>query len=142
MAVKTYDPDNVSVTFGGVPIRGYSPDSVITFEFDNDMFTKQVGCTGEVARSRSNDQTGTATISLMSTSTSNNTFNIYYQLDVNSNAGVAPLIVVDKNSGETLNAVDAWIQKPPPMSKANEVGNKEWVLATGQASAVYAGIEG
>lgn len=130
--VKTFDPKNVIIVFGGVPLTGYSPNTFISVAAAGDRFSKVVGADGETARGKSNDYTHEVTLTLMQTSLSNDYLSGIMALDKLSNSGILPLSVLDK-SGSTLFFWDqAWVKKPPNWDGQKEVGERAWVFDTGQ----------
>jgi len=139
MGVKSYDPAEVSLTVGAVQIGGYIQGTGIEFDFAEDRWKKSVGITGEVVRSKSNDKTGTVTIHLMQTSSSNDVLNGFLLADDAGNAGVVPFALVDINSGTTIAAGESWVKKPPKVDFGAEASERMWVLDTGQALGFFSG---
>lgn len=130
MSVKTYNPADVTIIFAGIPVGGFADGTFVTVARDNPSFTSLTGSDGEGARSKSNDKSGTVTITLLQTSESNDALSAVALLDENTGDGVAPLMVVDK-SGRTICAAEtAWIEKPADAEFAREISNREWVLKT------------
>ena len=132
MAVKTYDPANVSAIYGTIPISGYSEDSAITVEHDEDDWTLQMGVDGEGTRSKTSNRSATVTISLMQSSATNDLLSAERELDINTPGGTGgkPFIIKD-NSGTTLFSMEtAWIQKPPTAELNREATAREWVFRT------------
>lgn len=130
MALKTYDPAMVSISMGGVPISGYAEDSFISVERDEDAFELSVGANGEGTRSKSNNKSGTITMTLAQSSDSNVILSGFAQADELANSGVFPVLIKD-NSGKSLHfAATAWIQKIAPAEYAAASGEREWVIRT------------
>lgn len=76
MALPTYDPKSVNITwaakaFGAYNIVGLDQDSFITLSRNNQLTTRTVGAKGESSITRIADRTGTVSISLLQTSPSN-----------------------------------------------------------------------
>lgn len=128
MGFKKYNPADVSIIVVGIPISGYADGTFITVERDEDAFTKQIGTDGEVTRSKSNNKTGNATLTLMQTSASNALLSALHALDELSGNGVGPFLMKD-NSGNTVHAAqNCWIRKYPTSEWAREAGAREWVI--------------
>jgi hypothetical protein len=128
MGVKTYDPSQVSVVFGGIPLSGFADGTFITVMRSEDAYTKESGADGVVSRSKSSDRSGEATLTLSQTSPSNDVLSGIALLDENSNTGVLPFIIKD-NSGRTLaSSGNAWIRKVSEASFGKELENREWVF--------------
>lgn len=126
--MKEYNAADVTIIVAGIPISGFSDGDVITVERDEDAFTKQVGTDGEVTRSKSNNKTGTATITLMQTSSANALLSALAALDELTGAGVGSFQMKD-NSGYTVHsAQNSWVRKMPSSTWAREAGPREWVV--------------
>lgn len=139
MAVHTYAPDQVTVVFGPVVLEGFAPDSLVAVEYEEDLWTKQVGADGHVARSKTNNATARVTVRLMQTSMSNDMLSAIAQLDRHANEGVFPLMIKD-NSGRSLHVAEsAWITRPPNSEYAREAGTREWAFDTGQLESFVGG---
>ncbi|MFX0205153.1 MAG: DUF3277 domain-containing protein [Candidatus Hodarchaeota archaeon] len=130
---KTYDPSQIIVTFGGVPISGFDDGTFISVAPSSDYFTKKSGADGEVARAKSNDYTDEVTITLMSSSASNDYLSGIVLLDRTSNTGVLPLQILDLN-GTTLHFwPSAWIKSRPTSDFGKEITSRAWVFDTGNS---------
>jgi hypothetical protein len=130
MAVKSYNPADVSVIFAGIPIEGYADGTFLVAARDNQSFTKMVGSDGEGARAKSNDAGGTITLTLMQTSISNDALSAQMALDEASGDGVGPLLIKDGSGRTLIVAESAWIQKPADAEFGREISNREWVIET------------
>jgi len=128
--VFTYDPKQVSVIVGGKIITGFSDSTFIKIERNDQAFTLKVGVDGEGTRSKSNNKSGKATLTLMQSSGSNDDLSGFAAADELSNTGAVPLMIKD-NSGRTLvTALTAWVMKYPDEEFAKEVSTRAWVLET------------
>lgn len=128
MPVRTYDPKMVVVSVGGIPLRGYAEGSYITIERSNDMFVKTVGADGMVVRTKSNDESGTVTVSLSQTSVSNDVLSIFAALDARLNLGVKSIIVADVLGTTLCFGAHAWIRRLPSAAFSTSVGTREWAI--------------
>lgn len=137
--VKTYNPKRVIIVYGGVPITGYADGTFISVAPSSDRFSKTVGADGEVARSKSNDNTHEVTITLLSTSLSNSYLSGILTLDKISDAGALPLQIIDLSGGELFFWPQAWIRTPPTADFSKEISERAWVFDTGQAVQEFIG---
>lgn len=138
--VKTYDPNDVQIIMGGVPITGFADGTFINIAHDEDAYTKTVGADGEVSRARSNNRSATVTLTLKQTSASNDALSGFYAADELSNAGVVPLMVKEIGSGRTLVfAQAAWVQKVPDVGYSKDVEDRAWTIATAQLKTFVGG---
>jgi len=127
-APYTYDPKQVAVIVGGVPVSGFADGTFVTVERSNDLFTKVSGGDGIVSRSKSNDKSGTITITLQQTSPSNDILQGVALLDEVSNNGVVPIIIQDFSGRTTLVSAFGWVKKSPKAEFSKEITNREWAF--------------
>ena len=128
MSVKTYDPAEVQLIVGGVPISGYADGTFISIERDEQAFNKVTGADGRTSRAKTNNRAGNITITLQQTSDSNDVLSGFMIADEATGDGVVPVLVKD-NSGRTLAATSAaWVQQSPGQEYSKDVENREWVM--------------
>lgn len=138
MSVKTYDPAAVNIIFAGIPIDGFADGTFITVARDNPSYNLSIGSDGEGARAKSNDKSGTVTITLMQNSRTNDLLSALSIADELSGDGIGPFLMKDL-SGRTLCAAEtAWLEKPSDVEFAREITNREWVIKT-DALDIFAG---
>ncbi len=130
MAVKTYNPADVALVVAGVPISGYADGSFIVVSRDNPSFTNGTGSDGEGWRAKSNDRSGTCTITLLQTSEGNDALSALVALDELSGAGIGPLLVKDNSGRSVYSAETCWVEKPADAEFAREQSDREWVIKT------------
>lgn len=130
MATKVYDSTEVTVSFSGVPIKGYADGEFLTITFESNVFDDMVGTDGEVTRSKTNDFRATATIKLLSTSDSNDLLSAIYNVDrkAANGAGIGVFLVKDRQGRSVYMASESWIQKPPDVSFDKTATAREWVI--------------
>jgi hypothetical protein len=142
MSVRTYDPKDVQIIVGGVPMSGFADGTFIAVEFDESTFSKTVGADGEVSRAKSNNKSATATITLKQTSPSNAVLSGFALVDEATNAGVVPFMIREIGTGSTLVfAESAWIQDWAGPEYSKEVEDREWKLALAQCYRFVGGNE-
>lgn len=134
MAVKQYDPDQISVTFAGLLIQGYADGEFVTVEQQSDNFSDVVGTDGRVSRSKTNDRRATITFSLMQTSDSNDELSQIANDDLNNpgGAGVGALYIRDRGGRSLYSANSAWISRPPDVSLDRAATARQWTLRAAQ----------
>ncbi|MCP4570696.1 MAG: DUF3277 family protein [FCB group bacterium] len=128
----TYASDQVFVTFGPITMNdGRDDGDFCVVEQNEDAFALQIGTDGEACRSKSNNRSGTITITLMASSPTNDLLSAMYNVDINSNGdGINPMGVVDLSGTSLFAAEKAWIKKPPSTTFSRESGSREWVFET------------
>jgi hypothetical protein len=128
MALKTYDAAEVSVIVGSRPLKGFAEGSFVSVERDEDSWTKHVGADGEVTRAKSNNLSGTITITLMQASEDNAFLAGLAQADEIAKTGVVPVLIRDASGSSLHTAEEAWISKPATAEYGKEAGEREWVI--------------
>src|SRR3990172_3302697 len=121
MPVRSYDPAQVTVVFAGIPIEGFADGTFLTAERANPMFNTMVGSDGEGARAKSNDTSGSVTLTLMQTSLSNDALSALAALDETSGDGVGPLLIKDGLGRTLIQAESAWLEKPANAEFGREI---------------------
>lgn len=132
MAVKSYDPSNVSMFYGPIPMQGFAQDAAISVEHDEDDWTLVVGVDGEGTRSKTSNASATITVSLMQSSAVNSLLSAERTLDNSAPGGTGgqPLIIKDNSGTTLLSAESCWIQKPPTAEFNREATTREWTFRT------------
>ena len=126
--MRTYDPGQVQVLVGGNIISGYADGTFVVVERDEDAYIKHSGTDGDVSRAKTNNKTGTMTLTLAQTSFSNDILDGIRILDELSNDGVVPVMIKDGSGRTLLFAAEAWVRKMPSSEYGNEITDREWVL--------------
>lgn len=128
MAVMTFDPKDVVVSIGGVPMSGYADGTFLEITADTQQFTKVVGADGYTTRVKSNNYGAVMTLTLSQSSPSNDVLSGILNLDRLSNRGVVPILVKDLSGTTVFFAGTGWIQQFPDVSYGNEINNRAWVF--------------
>ena len=136
-ALKTYDPAKVSVIVGGHIVQGFADGEFVSAARNNDTFSRVGGADGEQTRAKSNDRSGTITITLMQSSNSNGVLQGFASADEVSNGGLVPVLIKDSNGNELVIATKAWVQKPSDRGFGKENTDRQWVFETGEL--IFAG---
>jgi hypothetical protein len=128
LAVRTYDAAQVILTVNGVEISGYASDTFISIEREEPSFTKVVGADGTTSRAKSNNRSGTMTITLSQTSPSNDYLSALLAQDELSNSGVVPVILKDISGQSRFFSGTGWVQGMPSVEYAKEISDREWLI--------------
>lgn len=139
--MKTYDPKKIIVIFGSRQLTGMSEDSIVSIAPNGDGLQTYVGADGDVARSLDPDATFEVTVSLNTTSNSNEYLSNMYNYDRETGDGIAPLMVKDLAGNTLFSAPEAWVANMPEASRGLTVDTQEWVFRTGQVEdAIIGGL--
>lgn len=128
--MKTFDLSKLTVVFDGIDLTpSYAKGGdAVKLTMEEDAFKKTVGGSGEVARIRNNNQSGSLAVKLMQTSSINALLSAKLALDRAAGGGFGALLIKDQ-AGTTLGfAQNAWIKKLPETSFGDEVAEREWVF--------------
>lgn len=128
MAVRTFDPKQVVISIGGVPMSGFADGTFLEIIRDENAFTKVVGADGYTSRVKSNNRGGTLTVTLLETSPSNDVLSAFAALDEASNSGVVPILVKDLSGNSIYFSATGWIQKLPDSVFGKEINNRAWII--------------
>lgn len=144
MPTKVYSANEVSVIFSGIPIdSGRGDDEFVAITQPEDTFTEKAGVDGEVTRSenRGASKIRRITLTLMRTSRGNAALSVIHNLDLKTpgGAGIAPLMIRDRQGASLFVAAEAWIVKFPDDVYAKEAGTVQWVIAAASPEQVIGG---
>jgi hypothetical protein len=130
---NTYDPKKIILIFGAKELSGFADGTFIDVEPLGDGITSVCGADGEVARSMDPDTRAKVTITLLSTSQSNDYLSALYILDKQSGAGMFPFLIKDLLGKTVVSSQYSWITQFPKMTNGMKVedGHREWVIETG-----------
>jgi len=126
--VRTYSPSEIVMTVNGVAMGNFADGTFITVARDEQSFTKVTGADGTVSRSKSNNRSGTVTLSLQQTSPSNEVLSALLAQDELDNSGVVPVLIKDNSGTSRFFSGTGWIQGMPSVEYAKEIANREWVI--------------
>jgi hypothetical protein len=121
-----YDPKKVALIVAGIPITGFSPESMIKAARRTDKNSLVIGCDGSGTFVESADDSGEVTISLQHTSPSNSFLAGLYK-----SKKEFPFAAVDLNSvGGDFGAsgTRCKIKTMPDFERGKDATINEWVL--------------
>lgn len=126
--LSTFDPAKFKIIIGGIEIEGFAEDTFFNFEREVDTFNKTTGSDGRTTRVKTNNRSGTATLTLQQSSPSNDFLSAIMQLDETSNDGIVAILVKDLLGTTTVASAYGWVRKPPPLPRGSTVQNTEWLI--------------
>lgn len=140
MALRTYDPKLVLVSFGAVQITGFADGTFVTVERDEDAFTKLVGAGGDVVRSRNRNRSGSITVTLIHGAPENDLLAAIAAEDELAGTGVRAAMVKEANGTTLCAGQSAWIRKSANAEYAKEAGSREWVFDVAELDMLVGGL--
>jgi hypothetical protein len=129
MSVRTYDPKSVIITVGGVPMSGFSDGTFCEIVRDEATWTKVVGADGYVTRGKTNNFSGTMTLTLKQSSPSNDVLSGFIALDELTNSGIVPVLVKDLSGNSTYFSGQGWVQQYSNSTFDKAITDREWTIA-------------
>lgn len=127
--VFTYDPKSVIVTIGGVPMSGFSEGTFLTVARNEQTWNTVVGADGLVTRGKTNNFSGTMTLTLKQSSPSNDVLSGFIISDELANSTILPILVKDLSGNSTYFAAQGWIQEWPESTFDKAITDRSWVLS-------------
>lgn len=115
--VASYDPKKVNVIVGGRAITGFAADGVVSVTKNEDSITPAVGAKGDVTYSENANESGTVSLTLMSTSSS-----LPYLRDLEAKRRAVNVSITDANDDTafTMNEDNCRITKMPDVARQKE----------------------
>ncbi len=118
MSFNKYTFKDVNVIYGTLILEGFAEgDDVVNVEPTAEQFTTVAGAKGDVVRTQTNDNRAIATVNLLQTSKSKAALLALYNVDKLTGAGVLPLTIQNKETGELIFSANSWIQKAPVFTR-------------------------
>lgn len=139
LTVRTYDPNQIIVTFMGVPLTGFAEGSFVKIKRNGDAFTKSKGADGSVDRVNNNAFDFEVGLTLKQTSPMNEYLSGLLAADQLSNAGTGPMTIMDNNGVTLFAAGQAWVKKDPDVEFSDKMSDREWTFDTGAAALLVGG---
>jgi hypothetical protein len=129
MSFENYSFRNVNVIFGIIEFEEFADgDDIVSIDPAGPQWNKTVGGKGDVVRSQTSDNTGTCSIKLLQTSKTNKLLYAQYLTDRETQIGVAPLWVSNKETGKKHIMNNAWIQGEPVDTEGQTVPITTWIF--------------
>lgn len=126
--MRTYNPADVVISIGGVPMSGFADGTFLLIDRDENAFTKVTGADGTTTRVKSNNRSGTMTLTLKQSSPSNDVLSGFAALDELTSSGVVPVLIKDLSGNSIFFSATGWVQKYASSEFGKEISNREWVI--------------
>jgi hypothetical protein len=140
--VYTYSPSDISITFAGVQIEGFSADNVVRINRIDPIYTSKRAMDGSVSVTKQKYSKWQVSIFLAQSSESNDLLNgvqkLLFSADIKE-LQYLPLIIKD-NSGTTMFfAKDVWIEQLPELEFGQSLATREWVFMCNDVECIIGG---
>lgn len=128
--LNSYSPKDVSVSFNGIAITGFAPDSFIRIRRNSDSLNETVGSQGELSLTKIADKTGEIELELLQTSESNITLSaLLFGTEFGGELIPVGEIVIQDPSGSNFTvAHNAYIKNPPEIELGAEQNSRTWTF--------------
>lgn len=127
-----YAPQEITVNVGGQRITGFLSGTFVSVERETPSFRKVVGSDGEVARIGSANKTGLVTLTLMSTSDSNDLLSALLRADEETFSGQFTFSLYDTLGTTKIVAPSAWIANYANIEYGDDdIAGREWTIELG-----------
>lgn len=123
--MAVYDFKKVNVIINGRYVTDYADGSVVSISRNSDTYNKAIGAKGETDYAKTNDSSGTVTITLKDTSYSNRWLTEYAE-----EGKFLEVSVIDSNAAGFVKVSGnrCVIMRPADISKGQEIGQREWTI--------------
>lgn len=128
MAQATYDPTKVILSIAGITVQGFADGTFIKVARDEDAYTKKTGADGQTVRAKNANRGGSAEITLLQSSLSNNELAALAALDELSDQGVGAFLIKDLSGTMRASAENCWVKKPADAERGKEVSDTTWTI--------------
>lgn len=128
MAVKTFDPNQLTISIGAHIASGFSPDTMLTVEMADVVFNTAVDANGNSYRYKVNNNDGIVTLSILDGSPTNNVLSTFYNTDRQTNAGTFYFMIKDNLGSTLIESAGAYVESVPPVSFGTDVNTRDWVI--------------
>ena len=129
MSVRTYDPANVIITIGGVAMSGFSDGTFLEVDRNEPTWNLVVGADGLATRGKTNNFSGTLTLTLKQSSPSNDVLSGFMAIDEATNAGIVPIFVKDLSGNSTYFAAQGWVTQYANSTFGKDISDRQWVIS-------------
>lgn len=133
MAYRDYAPKKVNVSWGGVILEGFAPDTFISVTANSGLTTEYVGADGKLGLNINADETATVELTLAQGAESNQILAGTYNLQKTRQEIFRPdMTIIDRSGGFLCKLFNVSIKTPPPQTLAGERGDRTWTFIAEQ----------
>lgn len=128
--LNSYSPKDVNVSFSGIAISGFAPDSFIRIRRNSDILNETVGSQGELSLTKIADKTGEIEIELLQTSESNILLSgilLGFEFGTAS-IPVGELIIQEPSGSNFTIAHNAYIKMAPEIELGADQNSRVWTF--------------
>ena len=126
--LTSYSPKDVNVSFNGIALTGFAPDSFIRIRRNSEVVMETVGAQGELSLTKNADKTGEVEVELMQTSESNIALSalLFTTEFVSDLIPVGEIVITDPSGSNLTLAHNAYIKAAPEIDLGNDQNTRVW----------------
>ena len=109
-------------------MSGFSDGTFLEIDRDEPTWNKIVGADGYVTRGKTNNFSGSLTLTLKQSSPSNDVLSGFMALDEVSNSAIVPILIKDLSGNSTYFAAQGWIKQYANSTFGKEINDREWTV--------------
>lgn len=128
MIFRRYSPDQIKLSFNGVPVTGFMDGTFLDVERQEANFTMHTGSLGDVTRTRNLNKTGKVTFTLMQHAPINDLLTTFLVQDEAGDHPPGTLQCKDLTNNMRCHAQHAWIEKAPKVERGKESMGIQWII--------------
>lgn len=127
--LPVYSPKDVSISFNGIAITGFAPDSFVRLRRNSALLSETVGAAGELSLTKIADRTGEVEIELLQTAESNLLLSAVALATENGGPVTVGVLMIQDPSGSVLaTALNAYLKALPEIELGAEQNSKTWMF--------------
>lgn len=135
-----YSPEEITVSIAGLhTIDGFLEGTFVGISRDAPLFSSRESADGRVSRTRNPSTLHTVSLTLMSTSESNEILTRLSLIDHATHTGRFPLFIKDNLGSSLLFSSTSWIEDLPNVEFTTSVSSRTWAIKCSQASLFVGG---
>ena len=139
--VQTWNAKDFIITVGPYILDGFGESDTVSIAYTNEIFTKKSGVDGKVTRSKNNaSEMAEVTVKLMQNSKARAKLESLIILDRNTDLWTYPISILNPKLGITYIGAQAWLEKDPDETVAQEVGEVEYMFAVEELKRTIAAV--
>lgn len=129
MSIANYCPDEVNVLLAGfIPVTGFFDDTFVEIVKEESPFRSTTSADGVTSRLYTQNSVYNITLTLMSTSPSNDALTKLWQLDEITQKGKIPILIKDGSGSDLFFSPTAWVEGLPSMEKSTTIDGRVWTI--------------
>lgn len=129
-SLLNYAPSDVSITIAGLySVTGFAEGTFVRISKDTQQTTTTRAMDGTMSRIKSPDTGWKVEITLAQSSSANDVFSTFWNVDKVTGMGKFPLFIKDGSGSTMFMASTAWIEEVPDIIFSNQMETRTWRFA-------------